>query len=187
LRCHETSNRQPSRAGIIEADETFFLESFKGKRGGLPRPPRHRGGSAAKRGLSREQIPVLVVRDRSGATTDAVLPSLRAKHILPVLAAVVPPDAVLCSDGASAYRIFARNTGVRHEPIVAKAGQRVRDGAFHIQNVNAYDSRLKGWMRRFRGVATAYLPNYLGWRRMLERHGLSLDARTCLVYAVRRS
>jgi hypothetical protein len=29
--------------GIVEGDETFFLESFKGQRG-LPRQPRHRGG-----------------------------------------------------------------------------------------------------------------------------------------------
>ncbi len=29
---------------------------------------------------------------------------------------------------------------------------------YHIQNVNAYDSRLKGWMHRFNGVATKYLP-----------------------------
>lgn len=48
-------------------------------------------------------------------------------------------------------------------------------GVYHVQNVNAYDSRLKEWMRRFHGVATHYLGNYLGWRRMIERHkdGLS--------------
>src|SRR4051812_18139955 len=34
--------------GIVEADETFILESFKGKRSGLPRPARKRGGKAAK-------------------------------------------------------------------------------------------------------------------------------------------
>jgi hypothetical protein len=43
-------------------------------------------------------------------------------------------------------------------------------GSYHIQNVNAYISRLKHWMRRFKGVATHYLPSYLGWRRMIERH-----------------
>jgi hypothetical protein len=32
--------------------------------------------TAAKRGLSSEQIPVLVARDRSGATIDAVLSGL---------------------------------------------------------------------------------------------------------------
>ncbi|MDE2582274.1 MAG: IS1 family transposase [Rhodospirillales bacterium] len=46
--------------GIVEADETFILESFKGRRVGLSRPARKRGGTARKRGLSAEQIPVLV-------------------------------------------------------------------------------------------------------------------------------
>ena len=44
-------------------------------------------------------------------------------------------------------------------------------GSYHIQNVNAYISRLKDWLRRFKGVATHYLPTYLGWRRMIEREG----------------
>ena len=38
----------------------------------------------------------------------------------------------------------------------------------HINNVNAYHSRLKQWLNRFNGVATKNLPNYLGWRRALE-------------------
>ncbi len=60
--------------------------------------------------------------------------------------------------------------GLTHRAINVQRSIRVVDGAFHIQNVNAYDSRLKGWMRRFDGVATKYLENYLGWRRMLERY-----------------
>ena len=31
----------------------------------------------------------------------------------------------------------------------------------HIDNVNAYHSRLKQWLARFNGVATKNLPNYL--------------------------
>ncbi len=42
-------------------------------------------------------------------------------------------------------------------------------GAWHIQNVNVYHSRFKQRMGRFNGVATAYLPNYLGWFRALDR------------------
>ena len=38
---------------------------------------------------------------------------------------------------------------------------------FHINNVNAYHSRPKEWMRRFHGVATANLPSYLSWRRTI--------------------
>jgi transposase-like protein len=49
-----------SLVGIAEADETFFLESFKGKKQGLARAPRKRGGKASKRGVSDEQIPVLI-------------------------------------------------------------------------------------------------------------------------------
>lgn len=48
--------------GIVEADETFFLESFKGQRH-LPTPPRKRGGVGKTRGTGPEQIPVMVVRD----------------------------------------------------------------------------------------------------------------------------
>ena len=172
-----------SLQGIVEADETFFLESFKGRRHGLERSPRKRGGKAAKRGLSREQIPVLVVRDRAGATTDAVLRGLSVKHIGRVLGPIVPADAVLCSDGARAYRTFAKKAGIRHEAVRAAPRQRTR-GAFHIQSVNAYHSRLKEWMKPFHGVATAYLPNYLGWRRMIERYGAALDAKACLKEAV---
>ncbi len=62
--------------GIVEADEAYFLLSFKGQRH-LPRRSRKRGGRASKRGLSFEQVPVLTVRDRSGATFDAILPEGR--------------------------------------------------------------------------------------------------------------
>ena len=38
-------------SGIVEGDETVILESFKGKRSGIPRAARKRGGKSAKRGL----------------------------------------------------------------------------------------------------------------------------------------
>ena len=59
----------------------------------------------------------------------------------------------------------------------------MRDGAFHIQNVNAYHGRLKSWMARFNGVATRYLPNYLGWRRTLERAPEPSASKTWLLEA----
>jgi len=37
-----------------------------------------------------------------------------------------------------------------------------------VQNVNAYHRRLRDWLAPFHGVASRYLPNYLGWRRMLD-------------------
>lgn len=154
--------------GIVEADEAFFLESFKGQRH-LSRPARHRGGKAAKRGTSVEQIPVLLVRDRHEQTADFRLSGTAAQDIEPILQPLLAPDAVLCTDGAAAYKIIARHAGIAHRPVNIAGGVRVLAGVYHIQNVNAYTSRLKGWMGRFHGVATRYLDNYLGWRRMIER------------------
>ena len=160
-------------SGIVEADETFFLESFKGQRD-LPRPPRKRGGSAKRRGLSAEQIPVLVVRDRSGQQADFKLEKLDARHVGERLRPLVDADAILCTDSAGVYAHFAKAEGITHRPVNPSQKRRV-DGAFHIQNVNAYDSRLKNWMMPFQGVATKYLTHYLGWRRLLERYKARLN------------
>jgi hypothetical protein len=126
----------------------------------------------------------VTVRDRHGATTDGLLPNLGSEAIGAVLCPLLHPDTVLCSDGASAYKTIARKQHIEHQPINASAGEKVKAHAFHIQNVNAYDSRLKGWMFRFRGVATRYLPNYLGWHRMLDKWRSNLDPRVCLELAI---
>lgn len=162
--------KSPLLAGIAEADETVFLQSFKGKRKGLPRDPRKRGGKAAKRGLSEEQIPVLICRDRTGATTDFVLEKADSAHIGAVLKPVIAQDAMLCTDGGKALCAVAKEMGIPHQAVNLAAGIRVIDGVYHVQNVNAYDSRLKQWMQRFHGVATRHLAHYLGWRRLIERH-----------------
>jgi transposase-like protein len=153
--------------GIAEVDETMFLLSFKGQRT-LPREARKRGGKAAKRGLSHEQVPVLVARDRAGVTADCVLKATDAATLAAALKPFVSTDVVLCTDGSGALAAAARRLGVEHHAVNLSAGVRV-DGAWHIQNVNAYHSRLKTWVRKFNGVATRYLANYLGWFRTLDR------------------
>ena len=161
---------QPKRLqGFVEADETFFLESFKGQKKGIPRPSKKRGTPAAKRGLSKEKITVLVARERAnGATLTKVLPSRKGRDISAALAPKLASDTVLLTDGATAYRAVGK----------ARAGVEIRSvpphpkhktvGPNHINNVNAYDMRLKVWMFRFKGVATKYLHNYLGWHRWLD-------------------
>ncbi|MGK5004862.1 IS1595 family transposase, partial [Janthinobacterium sp. LB2P70] len=65
------------------------------------------------------------------------------------------------------YRAFAREAGISHVAVNLRAGIRVQ-GAAHVQNVNAYHSRLRQWLGPFHGVATRYLSNYLGWRWILD-------------------
>jgi len=185
---------QPSQlSGIVEADETFFRRSFKGsRRWKQPRPDamppsrraRRRGTKSAKRGTPLdEQVPVLIVRDRNRTTGDAILSDLTARTIGAELMPMLGPDALLCTDASRTYGLIARDAGIRHEPVNIAAGERVRDRVFHIQNVNAYDSRLKQWMRRFNGVATRYLDSYLGWRRMIERSQITISPQAILLAA----
>ncbi len=171
-------------AGIVEGDETFILESFKGKRSGLPRKSRKRGGKSAKRGLSTEQIPVIVARDRQGATTDAVLPKLNRVSIPAALGDVVTPANEFCCDGGTAIVAFARRAGTAAHvlPMPGKPNPQAPD--FHLNKVNAYHGRLKEWLRRFHGVATKNLTNYLGWRRTLEALGQNATSTAMILGAI---
>ena len=162
------SDKPKTLSGLVEADETFILESFKGKRGGLPRQARKRGGKASKRGLSAEQIPVIVARDRTGATLDAVLPRLDAASITAALGHVITRSAELCCDGGSAITAFARRARIKVHVLPAPGSPRPEAPDLHINNVNAYHGRLKEWLRPFHGVATKNLPSYLSWRRTIE-------------------
>jgi transposase-like protein len=164
---------RPARLkGIVEADEMFLLESQKGARK-LDRAPRKRGGVAAKRGISRALDCILVARDRSGQTIGAVTgrgglkKAQLERHLLPYL----DRQVLLVTDAHAAYRAFARAHGIAHQAINLRAGERIRReaaGAIHVQNVNAWHHRFRGWLARFHGVASRYLPNYLGWLRALD-------------------
>ena len=170
---HRVKDDRPARLhGIVEADEMFMLESQKGSRQ-LRRPARRRGGAARLRGISRELDCILVARDRAGQTMDAVtgrgpLTARQAQqHLLPLL----DRQVLLVTDANAAYRRFAREHGIAHQFVNLRAGERVRasaQGAIHVQNVNAYHGRWRQWVARFRGIASRYLPNYLGWRRALD-------------------
>ncbi len=180
---------QDKKAGqvndIVEADETFFLRSEKGSRKITGRAPRKRGGKAKKPGLSNEQVPVLIVRDRSWATLDQILPDLKYKTISDVLTPVVAKDAMLISDGngGGAIRAFAGEHHILHVGLNASAGE-YKWSVYHIQNVNSYIHELKEWIRRFRGVATKYLASYLGWYRKIDRQGKNPGTRNYLLAAL---
>jgi transposase-like protein len=172
-------------SGIVEADETFILKSAKGSRGLVGRAPRKRGGKPKKAGTSPDDYDiVLIARDRSGATTDHILYDLTAPTTAEVLKPLIAKDAVLVSDGRDAYAAFAHAESILHIPILTSRGEHVYRG-FHIQNVNAYTSRLKSWLRPFRGVASWHLSSYLGWRRSVERLADKFTPERCLQDAYR--
>ena len=177
-------------SGIVEADETFFRRSFKGsrcwrKQADPPsRPPKRRATPARKRGLSDEQVPVLVTRDRTGSTRAAVLADRSADAIDTAIGTILPADGVLCSDSHAAFRLVADRHAIHHEPVNSRQGEHVRDKSWHIQNANARHSRLKAWIAAFNGVATKYLPNYLAWHHVLDKKPEMPDHREWLRLAI---
>ena len=99
---------------------------------------------------------------------DYVLSDSRKAAVIEVLRPLLPPDAVVCTDGGGSVGQSVKDLGLEHHPVVTSFGTHAI-GAWHIQNVNSYHGRFKGWMHRFNGVATRHLENYLGWFRALDR------------------
>jgi transposase-like protein len=124
-----------SLIGIAEADETYFLHSNKGQRG-LTRDARKWGGKASKRGLSKEQVPVLVSRDRAGNTANFILPSDDKESVVAVLKPLLATDTILCTDGSGMLAAAVKAMNITHPPVNHSAGIRVVAGVYHVQNVN---------------------------------------------------
>jgi transposase-like protein len=161
---------QPTQvSGLLEADETYFRHSQKGTRG-LARKPRGRGGKTEARESREDLVPVLVGQLRgSHHIVDRVLTAMTADQATDALKSVVGPDTLLCTDGSGAFRKAAATLGVTAKSIAVSYDGRVLEGVYHVQTVNNYHERLKGWVNgSLRGVATKYMPNYLAWMRTWE-------------------
>ena len=156
--------------GIVESDETYELFSNKGSRH-LDRKPRKRGGTATKRGISNEQVCILVTRDRSKNTSTQVagLGRIDSETLKKSIGLQIVPNSILCSDEEPVYRAFCRKAKLQQVTINSQSKNRVINGIYHIQNVNAYHSRYKLWEARFNGIATKYMDNYLAWFKFLDR------------------
>ncbi|MDQ0914615.1 transposase-like protein [Paenibacillus sp. V4I5] len=155
--------------GIVEMDDTYFLYSEKGRRNISERKPRKRGGVAKYRGISNDQICVLVARDRQKMTFSGVLGRgrIRTTKLDETIGSHLSDSNVLCTDSWRAFSSYANSKGLEHYRFKSDGKQRVK-GVYHIQNVNSYHSRLKRWINRFNGVATKYLQHYLAWFRYLD-------------------
>lgn len=167
--------------GVVEIDDTFFRESFKGKhtvnsvfkmprkayKRGVKADPNHKALVKRKRGLSSKQIAVMCAIDRAGNIIAEPIGKGRVKGeaIENLFSNRIAEDSIVCVDSCRSFIKFAQNSNINLQQI--KRGKR-KEGIYHIQHVNSFHSRLKTWMLRFKGVATKYLSSYLSWFRWLE-------------------
>ena len=154
--------------GLIEADEVFFAENFKGtKTINMPRESHKRGKSIKKRGISKEQICVATALDRQGNLIIEPLCKGRMtyKELENLYKGHIGENSILCTDSHKSYIRFATDFNLDHKRI--KTGKHKED-IYHIQHINNLHSNLKRWMRRFNGVASKYISNYMHWFKWLR-------------------
>lgn len=153
--------------GVVEADEVFFAESFKGtKSSNMPRHSRKRGKQVKKRGISKEQVCIATAIDRQGNLIMelACKGRITSNELQKLYDGHIANGSILCTDSHKSYMQFANDLSLEHKRI--KRGKH-KEGLYHIQHINAIHSKLKKWMNRFNGVATKYINNYIKWFKYL--------------------
>lgn len=66
---------------------------------------------------------------------------------------------------------------------VGVSSVKLKNEFLHIDNVRKYNFYLKDWMKRFRGVSTKYLHNYLSWFRELDEFMMNIPIKIILIRA----
>lgn len=154
-----SENDKDDFTGITESDETFFLNSEKG-RSVTHRESRKRGGSSKTRGVSNDQVAVIVTQDRKSGLDLTVATMGRLKKVdieIAIGSRVKPNKTILCSDAHVSYKGFAIDNEIEHHPLKAFIKQRVKNKVYHIQHVNSTHNKLKKWIdNTFWGMSTKY-------------------------------
>ena len=136
--------------GVCEADETYVLESVKGRKisEDYHRKSRKHGAKASRPGLSNEYICVCTSVDSDNncmaAAVNRAAPS--KDEIEQVFGDKVTADTVILCDGSNRYDVLEDKCTVAHTKRVNK--------------VNGFHSFIKERLNAARGVATIYLSRY---------------------------
>jgi len=137
-------------SGVCEADETYVLESFKGRKfpENFHRKPRKHGAVAEKRGISNEYVCVCTSVTGDGKkvalAVNRATPS--SQEILDVFGNRVCDDTVVLCEGNKSY-------GALEEKCTVAITKRTN-------KVNGFHSFIKEKLDASRGVATIYLNRY---------------------------
>ena len=79
--------------------------------------------------------------------------------------------STLCTDHEKAYLDFAKKKQINLIQMEVECNTLdVNNRMFGIQRINAYHSRLQGFIKKFHGVATKYLDNYIVWNDIVQNN-----------------
>ena len=162
--------------GIVEVDECFIKESFKGNHSKsttfvMPRNPRKRGkgkNDKKKRGISKEQICIETAIDRKGNILMSAVCNGRitTNQIINFFDNKICEDATFCVDSHKSYMAIKDKLNIELKQV--PRGKSMIDSVYHLQHINALHSSFKRWLMTFNGVSTKYINNYLAWFKFLQ-------------------
>jgi transposase-like protein len=191
-------------SGIVESDETYFPDNFKGNSNAArnlmkpkeqgaaenddPKPPAYkehresghkhsRGKATSTRGLSRQKICVPCAIDRTGKVygVAAGRGKVSADFLHAAYDGHIKEGAVLVTDKDSSDRKFARKNHL--DIIQLESKTESRKGLYNLQRANNLHGQLKQFVANFKNVSTKHLNNYvvwLGWN--VENKGMTVGA-----------
>lgn len=156
-------------SGEIQMDETYFLLNMKGPWKGkhMPRPSKKKGEPSIYRGVSNEQVCVLVAIDENDQVFTQIIGQGNPlkENILKSVEDKIQKKSHITSDSKSAYADIADQLECTITQI--PSGEYTKD-EYSLGVINQYHSKLKTWFRKFRGVSTKHLEGYLMWFRFMK-------------------
>ena len=159
----EITNK-PVLKDIIQCDETYFNESFKGNHKNskfvMPRKPYKRGSSCQLRGISHQKVCVLTALDISNilyvAPVTMGIPA--SSDLIRALQNRVKENSVLITDALYSYKNLASFLHLNHIKI-PPTKHKVNN--YNIQKINSLHSKIKSFFVAYKEVSTKYLSNYI--------------------------
>ena len=154
--------------GVVEMDETIVAESFKcnHRKSGFLMPRRARKRSQ-KRGISNEQICIATAIDRNNNNIFEMVCKGRVgyKDLERLYGGHIDNEAIICTDSHKSYIRFGKDLNLDHKRIMR---DHYKNGIYNINHVNSLHSQFKKWMKKFNGVSTKFLANYLHWFKWMQ-------------------
>ncbi|PIY02532.1 MAG: hypothetical protein COZ21_13675 [Bacteroidetes bacterium CG_4_10_14_3_um_filter_31_20] len=167
----QTEQDSKKLSGIVEVDDKEFDISEKGSRK-LQRKPYKRPTDRENRLDKDDKLTVMVTVERKSRKSSMKLVKKGRLDKLTLdkelLDKVNKKKTTLCTDAHPTYYGWSGDHDIPHYWIIASKGEHTYKGIYHVQNINSHNSRFETWFRRFNGVASKYLNNYLGYFELME-------------------
>ena len=126
-----------------------------------------------------ETIDVIFNQNRNLEIYNSILESLNQQTLSKSLSEIYSKDSLLLSNNNKEIQIFSFKFNINH--IDCNSNQ--EKNYIHTTNINSYCLNMLLWLKRFRGVATKYLDNYLSWYRELDELGKCITPNIVLIRA----